>query len=142
MCSLMKAITECSQHCCRIIHDGTFTCKVKSTFHTLSKGSGQCQWCRQHIIVTPCRSHGHKGIRPMAHISVLQWVTMVSLGHSRDALPNIPLRTAIWQPTMTSSPKFSMMAVASPVTNGWRTGAQYKFQNRNNYLLLKVDIAT
>jgi hypothetical protein len=54
----------------------------------------------------------------MAHISVLQQDTMVSLGYSTDALPNIPLRREIQQPTMTSSLMFSMMAEACPATNG------------------------
>lgn len=46
--------------------------------------------------------------------------------------PKIPLRTAIQRPTMTSSLTFSMMAAASPATSANKTGARYKFQNRNS----------
>jgi len=57
-------------------------------------------------------------------------------------LPNIPLSTAIDLPTITSSLTFSMMAAASPATRANRTGALYKFQNRNSSPRLAVVLPT
>jgi hypothetical protein len=51
------------------------------------------------------------------------------------------LRTATHRPTVTSSATLSMMAATSFATNTRRTGARYKFQNRNSWPLLAVVLA-
>ena len=47
-------------------------------------------------------------------------------------LPKIPLSTPTALPTMMSSETFSSLLAASPATSAMRTGAWYKFQNRNS----------
>jgi hypothetical protein len=57
-------------------------------------------------------------------------------------LPNILLNTAKHLPIMISSLIFSIIHEASPATSDSKTGALYKFQNRNNSPLLAVDKGT
>lgn len=57
-------------------------------------------------------------------------------------LPKMPFNTAIDLPMMTSSLTFSMMAAASPATSASRTGALYRFQNKNNSPRLAVVLPT
>ena len=57
-------------------------------------------------------------------------------------LPNIPFSTAMQRPIMTSSLTFSMMAAASPATRASRTGALYRFQNKNSSPRLAVVLPT
>jgi hypothetical protein len=52
------------------------------------------------------------------------------------------LRTAIHRPMATSTVTFSMMTGTSSAPSTRRTGAQYKFQNRNRGLLLAVVLAS
>lgn len=57
-------------------------------------------------------------------------------------LPKMPFKTAIDRPMMTSSLTFSMMAAASPATSASKTGALYRFQNRNSSPRLAVVLPT
>ena len=52
------------------------------------------------------------------------------------------LRTAKHLPIIISSLMFSIIDAASPATKDSKTGALYKFQNKNNSPLLAVDKGT